>query len=110
MRATRRPTGVGRFCLDSLGEGLPDDTGREKGRENAKVRDGEREYGGEVGAEEQTDENRRTNGRTDRRTDGEALVVLGRGGKEEAAGAFDLGRGRRQSVRPLSYIVPWVRA
>lgn len=29
--------------------------------------------------------------------------MLRRGGKEEAAGAFDLGRGRRQSVRPLSY-------
>lgn len=41
------------------------------------------------------------------------MVVLRRGGKEEAAGAFDLGRGRRQSVRPLSYnggTVPWVRA
>lgn len=39
--------------------------------------------------------------------------MLRRGGKEEAAGAFDLGRGRRQSVRPLSYnggTVPWVRA
>lgn len=48
-----------------------------------------------------------TNGRTDEwtngRTDGGALVVLWRGGKEEAAGAFDLSRGRRQSVRPLSY-------
>lgn len=27
----------------------------------------------------------------------------GGGGKEEAVGAFDLGRGRRQSVHPLSY-------
>lgn len=31
------------------------------------------------------------------------MVVLRRGEKEETAGAFDLGRGRRQSVRPLSY-------
>lgn len=27
----------------------------------------------------------------------------GGGGKEEAGGAFDLSRGRRQSVHPLSY-------
>lgn len=98
--AASRPTGVGRFCLGSLGEGLPDDTGREKGRENAKVGEGERDYGREVEAEERTNE--RANERTDGWTAGGALVVLRRGGKEEAAGAFDLGRGRRQSVRPLS--------
>lgn len=95
LASPRRPTGVGRFCLDSLDEGSSDDTGREKGRENAKVGRGRRDRDWQRG---------RGAERRNERTDGGALVVLRRGGKEEAAaGAFDLGRGRRQSVRPLSY-------
>lgn len=70
-------------------------------RERKREKEREGDHNAEIEAEERTNE--RASERTNERTNGGTSVVLRRGGKEEAVGAFDLGRGRRQSVRPLSF-------